>query len=355
MPLFVVGSNRHVKTQGQIIVPGISLCGVFAVLRKKYQFREPVVLSVFITILPVFLILGAGYFAGWSKYLPDAVADGLNAYALKIAVPVLLLMAMYRLDFSTAFHAGMLVGFYAGAISCFVIGIIFARIFWKRRPGESIAVGFCAFFSNTVLIGIPVAQLAFGDAILNPVFGIIAFHASLLYSIGMTSMELARRDGRRFGETLRAALYAITANPLMVGIVAGLLLNLGGLKIPVPAEQALDMIRLTAIPASLFGIGIALNRYAIKAELAESLMVSGLALIIHPAIAFVLAWWVFALPVIYVQAAVILAAMPPGMNIYIFATLYDRAVQLSASVLVIANILAVFTIPVWLLLIKDIG
>jgi len=261
-------------------------------------------------------------------------------------------MAMYRLDFSKAFHLEMLLGFYIGAFSCFVLAIVFARMIWKRRPGESIAVGFCAVFSNTVLLGLPIAERAFGGAIAAPVFGVIALHASLLYAVGMTSMELARRDGRRLGETLKAAFTSIAANPLMIGILAGLAANFFGLDLPEPVETPIAMLAATGIPVSLIGIGMVLNRYAIKTELAESLMVSTLALIVHPAITFALTRWVFDLPVIYVQAAVLLAAMPPGMNVYIFASLYNRAVALSASVIITANVLAIGTISFWLLVLQ---
>jgi predicted permease len=264
-------------------------------------------------------------------------------------------MAMYRLDFSQAFHLGMLISFYVGALACFVAGIFLSRWIWNRRPGESVAVGFCAVFSNTVLIGLPIALLAFGEEIRNPVFGIIAFHASVLYTIGMTTMEFARQDGRGFGETVKAAFSSVIANPLMAGILMGIAANLVGLYIPAPAEQALDMIRATAIPVSLVGIGIALNRYSIANEIYETMMVSFLALIVHPAITLLFCLYVFDLDGVFLQTAVVLAAMPPGMNIYIFATLYNRCENLSASVLVIANAFAVLTIPAWILIIEAIS
>ncbi len=301
------------------------------------------------------MLLGFGYLCGRIKYLSDPMADGLNAYALKIGVPVLLLMAMYRLDFSRAFHLEMLIGFYAGAFTCFYSGIFLSRIFWRRRPGESVAVGFCAFFSNTVLMGLPIAQLAFGEEIMAPVFGIIALHASVLYITGITTMELARRDGEKITDSLKSAVVSIAGNSLMAGIVAGLLLNVFGVHLPQPAETALDMIAATAIPISLIGIGVALNRYAIKSELTESLMISALSLLLHPAITFTLTYYVFELDAVFVQAAVVLAAMPPGMNVYIFASLYNRAIGLSASVIVIANLIAVLTASAWLVLIQGIG
>jgi predicted permease len=97
-------------------------------------------------------------------------------------------------------------------------------------------------------------------------------------------------------------------------------------------------------------MGAALTRYAVRAEVAESAMVSLLSLIVHPLIAFVLTHWVMGLSPDYVRAAVIIAAMPPGMNVYIFALMYDRAVALSASAVLIATGFSIATISIWLLI-----
>jgi malonate transporter and related proteins len=98
----------------------------------------------------------------------------------------------------------------------------------------------------------------------------------------------------------------------------------------------------------LVSIGFSLTRYQLKTEISESLMISALSLIVHPLVAFVLAEYVLGLSPEYVRVAVLLAAMPPGMNVYIFATMYERAVALAASSVLIATTLSVATITVWL-------
>ena len=312
-------------------------------------------LSVFLTVLPVFLIMGAGYISGRVGYISLGVADGLNTYAIKVAIPVLLFFGMFQLDLGKALIIPMLVSFYAGAFLCFTIAIILSRKLWNRRPGESVSVGFSATFSNTVLMGIPVAILAFGSEINNFIFGIIALHASLIYIVGILTMEFARQGGQSFGTTIRTALKAIFSNSLMIGILCGLAANLLALELPDTLHSALEMVKVTGIPAALFGIGISLNKYSITEGFSEAVMVSLLAVIVHPLITLSLALPVFNLSGMPLYAAVVLACMPPGMNIYIFASMYNRAIGLSASVLIIANLLAIFTIPFWLLILRSIG
>jgi hypothetical protein len=305
-------------------------------------------LTILVTVAPVFLLIATGWGAVRSGYLPASIADALNGFAVKLAVPVLLFRALERLDFHGAFSVPMLVSFYIGAFVCFAVGILLARQVFGRRPGEAVAVGFSATFSNSVLLGVAIVERSFGTAPLTPAFGIIAFHAPVLYAVGIVTMELMRRDGRKLSETFAVAGRSIVVNPLMIGILAGAALNLSGFSLPEPVMAAVDMIASAAIPVALVGIGAAMTRYRMRADLAESGMVAALSLLLHPLIAFTLSHFVFDLPPDMVRAATLLAAMPPGMNIYVFAVMYDRAVSLAASAFLLATTLAVATVSVWL-------
>ena len=65
-----------------------------------------------------------------------------------------------------------------------------------------------------------------------------------------------------------------------------------------------------AIPVALVSIGAALTRYQLKEQLSECLMVSVVSLIVHPVLVLMLCHYLLALPAPFVQAAVLIAAMP---------------------------------------------
>jgi malonate transporter and related proteins len=185
-----------------------------------------------------------------------------------------------------------------------------------------------------------------------PGYGIVALHAPMLYAVGLTMMELSRRDGQPLRQTLLSALKSIFSNALMIGVLAGIIFNLIGIIVPDPLMAAVNLLASAAIPAALIGIGAALTQYQLKAELSESLMVSVLSLAMHPLIAFVFARYIFMLDDEYIRVAVLFAAMPPGMNVYIFASMYNRAVAMSASTVLVANVLSIGTITFWLALLN---
>jgi predicted permease len=305
-------------------------------------------LAVLGVVAPVFLVVGAGYSAARWNGFGRGWVDGLMAFTVRYAAPLLLFTGMYRLDLAQAFDLRLWASFYAGSTGSFVVGILLARYVWKRRPGEAVAIGFCAMFSNTLLLGLPVMTLAYGEESLAPAFSILAIHAPFHYVIGIVTMEVLRRDGAGALETATRAARAILSNALTIGIASGLLLNAVGLRLPDFAETAVDMLARAALPVALFAIGGALTRYAIRADLGEAAMATTLSIVIHPLVAWTLATQVFDLPQDLLRAAVVTSAMPTGMNGYVFAAMYDRAVGAAASTVLLSTALSVLTISFWL-------
>lgn len=306
-------------------------------------------LDVLTVVLPVFLIVGAGYLAVRFGGFQQSAVDGLLAFTVRYAVPVFLFNAMYRLDLSEAFARDLLASFYTGALTCFALGTLLARLIWNRRPGESVAIGFGALFSNTVLLGLPIMERAFGPEEMAAAFAIVAIHAPICYFVGIVVMEICRADGHGPLETARRAARLMFSNALTIGLALGLAANFAGLRLPEPAEAAIGLLARAALPVALFAVGGALTRYALRSSLGEAGMVAALSTLLHPAIAYALGR-MLGLSDPYLHAAVLLAAMPPGMNAYVFATMYRRSEGAAASGLLLATATSVLTIPVWLLI-----
>lgn len=305
--------------------------------------------ALLLIVLPVFLLVGFGYASVRTRIFPDAGVDALIRFATNIAVPALLFRAIYVLDLSAALRIDHLASFYGAAILCFVGAILASRLIWRRRPGEAVAVGFSALFSNSVLLGLPVFERAYGEGPqMEPVFALIAFHAPVCYLVGIMTMEFSRRDGVPLAQAVAATARQMFRNALTIGILLGLLMNVGSVPIPEPVMAVVDMLAAAALPIALFGLGGVLTRYRMRAEVSEATMVSVFSLIVHPLLAWGLTAHIFDLPPDFVRAAVLIAAMPPGVNGYIFASMYNRAVGTAASTVLLATALSVFTTTFWL-------
>ena len=166
-------------------------------------------------------------------------------------------------------------------------------------------------------------------------------------------MEVSRADGLGAAETARNVLKAMFKNALMIGLALGFAVNFSGLTLPEPVIDAVDMMARSALPAALFGLGGVLTRYSISKSLGEVSMVSGFSLIIHPSITFLLCTHVFDLPIEFTRSAVLTASMAPGINSYVFASLYDRAKGEVASIVLVSTGLCVLSVSGWLLVLNN--
>lgn len=306
--------------------------------------------ALFAVILPVFLVLGAGYLAVWLRYLDDEAIDQLMRFAQGVAIPTLLFLGVTKLDLAQALKPGLFFSFYAGALAAFVIGGLAARFVFGRPGPDSVAIGFACLFSNTLLLGVPITERAYGPGALAPNYALIAIHSPVMYAFGITAMEWVKSHGHDLSpsDILRRILSGLVRNPLIIGITLGFVVNLSGLALPEPAAAALEMIARAGLPAALFGLGGVLVRYRPEGDLRLVAMVAGLSLVLHPALTYLLATRAYGLSVPDLRSATITAAMAPGINAYLFAHMYGVGKRVAATSVLICTAASILTVWFWL-------
>lgn len=305
--------------------------------------------SLIDVILPVFLVIGSGYAATRLGYFREDHIDGLMKFTQSFAIPCLLFLAISNLDISTSFDPRLLFSFYAAAGLCFMAGTFGARFIFGREWEDSVAIGFCCLFSNSVLLGLPITERAFGPDNLTGNYAIIAFHSPFCYCLGITVMEVIRNRGNGGGRMLRSVLTAMFKNALILGIALGFAVNLSGIGIPSAVDEALGLVTLAALPGALFALGGVLVKYRPEGDLRTIGFVCGVSLLLHPSLV-----WLFgttlSLPQDLFRSGVVTAAMAPGFNAYIFANLYGRAKRVAASSVLIGTGASILTVWLWLAL-----
>ncbi|NOD82903.1 AEC family transporter [Ruegeria sp. HKCCD6119] len=305
--------------------------------------------SLIDVILPVFLVIGAGYTATRTGYFKEAHVDGLMKFTQGFAIPCLLFLAIAHLDLSASFDPRLLASFYSAAALCFTTGLFGARIIFGRDWEDCVAIGFCCLFSNSVLLGLPITERAYGPENLTGNYAIIAFHSPFCYGVGITVMEVVRNRGHGGMRMARSVLSAMFKNALILGITLGFLVNLSGLAIPAVVDEALGLITRAALPGALFALGGVLVKYKPEGDLRTIAYVCCISLMLHPSLV-----WVFgkstSLPQDLFRSGVLNAAMAPGFNAYIFANMYGRAKRVAASAVLIGTASSILTVWLWLTL-----
>lgn len=300
---------------------------------------------------PVFMIIGAGYFCARKGVVNASATDGMMSFAIKIAIPCLLFRATSSIDLANAFQWRLFGAYYLAAISCFVVSIFLLRKFFDKRPGEAVAISFGVLFSNLVMLGLPISERAWGSAGLEYSYALVAVNAPICYLIGISVMEISRADGRGVVATVKVVANEMFRNSLMIGIGLGLIVNLAEIKLPGTLLSAIEMLATAALPVALFGLGGILTRYSMRRSRNEASLVTLLSLLLQPLLTLQLCH-LFGLDESIIRTVVLMSAVAPGLNAYLFACMYQRGEGAAASSVLMATIASVFSVSLWLLILR---
>lgn len=300
-------------------------------------------------ILPVFLVVAAGYGVVWRRWMSEPAIDGLMKFAQGFAIPVMLFLALWRLDLSQVFDWRLLTAYYAGGITGFLAGLFGARYLFNRDWEDAVAVGFVGLFSNAVLLGLAITERAYGPEALAGNYAIVSLNAPVCYLIGVVTMEGVRARGAGLGTTAARVVKGMASNPLVIGLGLGALANVTQAPLPGALTDALGLLGRAGLPAALFALGGILYRYRPEGDLRLIAYMVAIALVLHPAIT----WGMGRLLAVeggHFRSGVVTAAMAPGVNAYLFANMYGRAKRVAASTVLVATVLCILTAWGWMTL-----
>ena len=298
---------------------------------------------------PLFVLVFAGYLmmrlSGW----PKSMSENLSRFVFSVALPAMLFRMMSDLSKLPPVDARLLMAFFGGCLIVFLIGRLIA---WKLFALDGVAQSVFALggvFSNNVLLGLPLAKVALGDAAVPSVALVLVFNALTLWTLVTVSVEWARHGSfslHGFAKTVRGVL----TNPIVAGILAGTLFGLSGLVLPAFIDAPLAMAGQAAAPMALIALGMGLAEYGVREGWKISVAISAVKLVVQPLVVWLLAR-LLGLPPMETQVVVLLASTAVGANVYLMSRQFASLEGPVASSLVLSTGLAALSTPLVLTLI----
>lgn len=298
-------------------------------------------------VLPTFGLIGLGYAAAQLKLLGERAGDGLSDYVFLIAVPALIFRTLSTGATPADNPWGYWVAYFGGVAVVWVAGMIFATRVFKRSRQEAAIHGFAAGQSNTVLVGVPLILQAYGDAGAVPLFLLLAIHLPIMMSVAALLIESASADGPRLAVVGRLGRTIVT-HPIIIALAVGVAAKSAGLAPTGALKSIVDQLAATASPCALVAMGIALKRYGVLGDRAPVFVASGLKLVVHPFLVWLLAFHVLPVPPVWAGVAVLFAAMPCGINAYLVAARYKVGEKTASAAVAVSTALSVITVSFWL-------
>jgi predicted permease len=298
---------------------------------------------------PLFVLVFAGYLMmRWSGW-PKSMSENLSRFVFSVALPAMLFRMMSDLSKLPPVDARLLMAFFGGCLIVFLIGRLVA---WKLFALDGVAQSVFALggvFSNNVLLGLPLAKVALGDAAVPAVALVLVFNALILWTLVTVSVEWARHGSFSLHGFAKMARGVLT-NPIVAGILSGTLFGLSGLTLPAFIDAPLAMAGQAAAPMALIALGMGLSEYGVRAGWKISVAISAVKLIVQPLVVWLLAR-LLGLPPMETQVVVLLASTAVGANVYLMSRQFESLEGPVASSLVLSTGLAALSTPLVLTLI----
>ncbi|HSG47755.1 MAG TPA: AEC family transporter [Longimicrobiales bacterium] len=301
-------------------------------------------------VVPIFGIAALGFAAARFRVLEASGVKGLVLFVFNVAIPVLLFRSLAVMEFPDDVAWGFLVAFYAGSVAVYGLGMVAARKAFGRPLDHAAIFGMAAAFSHTVLMGIPIVLTAFGPEATLPLFLIIAFHSATFMPLTLGIIQAGRGTGVSVADEARQVVLAVVANPIVMGLGLGFVANVTGLAIPGPLDRVAELLGQAAVPCALFAMGASVAGYPLRGENRPALVLTAMKLVLHPLIVWGVAGPLLGIEGIWLHVAVVMAAMPSGVNVYLFGARYDAAPGVAARTVLLTTVLSVVTISTLLVL-----
>ena len=300
---------------------------------------------VFNVLFPVFALILLGYLSGKSGKLGANASIELNRFVIWLALPAQLFNFAANSGWETLWQPGFIAAFLISALIVFVLVLTFYWYQGRDLAAASFA-GLSASYSNTGYMGIPLCLLALGQDGLAPAI-IATFLVFILFALATILIEIDMLSHKKSHEIVWSVLKSLASNPLLVSPVLGLAWSASGWVIYDPLAQVISFLAAAATPCALVSIGLFLIR---KDENASSKVwgISFGKLIIQPIIAWLIAGPLLGLPTLWVNAAVILAAMPTGTGPYMLAQYYMADGRVISRVVLVTTVGSLLTLSLFL-------
>ncbi|MFO1070323.1 MAG: AEC family transporter [Geminicoccaceae bacterium] len=306
-------------------------------------------MSVVVDIIaPVFGLLAFGYAATFTKVFDQAAGKGLAAFVFWFAIPVMLFRNVAGQAMPETIPWGYLLSYYLGTFAVFAAAGLLAGPLFRTSVEERVLLGFGSAYGNIVLLGTPLALAAFGPPATLPFFLILSVHSVIMMTLVSLVIEVCRGRDAGWAKMPGKVIGGILRNPIPMSLMAGLLFHKLGLVLPKAVDQWAAMIGAAAGPCALFSLGASLRAYRITGALPRAGFMILMKMLVHPALVWVLATFVFAVPPLWTGVAVLTASLPVGVNSYLFAERYRVGQAEAAAAILIATVLSVATVTVLL-------
>ncbi len=298
---------------------------------------------------PIFIVIAIGFLIRKKNIISEDGVSLLNKLAYNIGLPSLIFLIITNYSLGDIFNVQIVKVIYL-TYALLILLTILINFVIKRSGKTKGAIIVSSFRCNMAFVGFPIILAAYGDLALAKASLIVAFliPVNIVATIIIFKFYNRREEGMGAGRLL----LSFVKDPMIIGVISGILFSYFRIPVPEVFHESLDIISAMTVAIALLSIGASFRFVHLKNDFKMVSYAGFNKLILLPAVAFILSTFVFKVETFDRNVMVILFATPLAVAAYIMAKKLRSNHQLLASALILTTIASALTISAWLLLFK---
>ncbi len=308
--------------------------------------------EILAVVLPVFLVIGLGYFLKRIGLIDSAFLFQTNRLVYYVALPLLLFYKIGTADFFANFNGALVIG----ASLAIAIGFILSYGYAALRGYPPAARGSFSqgsFRGNLAYIGLAIVLNAYGEDALTRAGILMGFLVPVLNFFAILALLLPHRNA---GDQRGAMFWIrqIALNPLILASFAGILWSFLHLPLPQVAERSLKIASGMTLPLALMAIGGAFSLEKLRGDLVRAFLATGIKLAWLPLIAAGLLW-MLEVRGLDLAIGVLMSGAPAATATYIMAHQMKGDSELAGSIVMMSTLASAVTYTAALYILRSLG
>ncbi len=287
----------------------------------------------------IFVLIAIGYALVASGAFDKDHMHVLTRYVVMLALPALIFRAVANNSLGEIINPAYLLTYVTASLTLFITFYFWASRTCRQTPLYSTFAGMGASSPNSSFIGYPIVLMFMPSLASTALAMNIIVENLVLIPLAMLLAERSKGPESLSIDVLIDIARRLLVNPIMLGLLAGLLTSILAIELPMVLSRPVDIIADSSAAVSLIVIGGAIAGMP-RASISAQLIPLGTGkLLLHP-----LLFWLISLTLASLgagigdseltRAGILMAAMPP-MGIYpILAQRYGAGEEHAAAMVI---------------------
>jgi malonate transporter and related proteins len=297
--------------------------------------------------IPFFAIILVGYLCGRLVRLPEDGLAWMSVFVLYIAVPAMFFAVVSRTPIEQFVNWPFAVATTSVTLCTLALSFGYAYFCKGRDVARATIAATIGGYSNGGYIGVPLMLTAFGAEAAVPTTLIFIADSAAIFALVPLMMASAGSERGSVAATLWLICKRVVLHPFNLATALAILSAALGLRLPGAADQTLDLLKNSAAPCALFLLGVTVALRPLTGVPVAIFMLLAIKLVLHPLL-MLLVISALGYPPVWIETAVLMAALPPALGVFILAKQFDVWVKEASNAVLLGTFASLLTITLLL-------